>query len=314
VLLTALAVGGVSLGLVDGQQREWRDWTAYALIAGGLAAMAALPLQLLKSRHPLVPPSLFRSRNFTVTNVSTLLIYGALYVSAYYLPLFTQGVLGYTAAAAGVAFLPASLLLALLSARFGGLGERLGPRLFMTAGPLLMALGLAWLLRIGPESEPWRLQLDRAATYLPPASYLLDLLPAALLFGFGVAMLVAPLTTVLMTSVPTANSGVASAVNNAISRVGPQLAGALVFVAVTRVFYESLARRLGADPASPALRAAASPLNHSAAHAGAAQAASTEAFHVAMAVGVLLLVLGAAVNWVGIRPSERGSAGGAARM
>src|SRR5258708_39286770 len=94
------------------------------------------------SRHPLVPLELFRNRNFTVINISTLVIYGALYVTFYYLGLFTQSVLGYTAAAAGLAGGPGSLLLTLLSTRFGALAVSRGPRVFMAAGAPLMALGM----------------------------------------------------------------------------------------------------------------------------------------------------------------------------
>jgi hypothetical protein len=93
-----------------------------------VVATAALPILMMRSRHPLIPPELFRSRNFTVTNISTLLIYGALYVSSYYLALFQQGTLGYTAAAAGAGGIPGSLFLIFFSRRFGSLAARFGPR------------------------------------------------------------------------------------------------------------------------------------------------------------------------------------------
>src|SRR5260370_21826343 len=107
-----------------------------------------LALLMARSQPPLIPLSLFKSRNFAVTNLSTLLIYGALYVTFYYLVLFQQGTLGYTAAAAGVAGIPGTLFLIFFSARFGSLAAKYGPRWFMAAGPPLIALGLLSLSRV----------------------------------------------------------------------------------------------------------------------------------------------------------------------
>jgi len=137
--VVALAVGGLAFGTIYGQQREWRDPVGYIAIAVGVVATIALPILMMRSAHPLIPLGLFRSRNFAVVNISTFLIYGALYVSFYYLALFQQGTLGYTAAAAGAGGLPGSLFLIFFSARFGSLAARYGARWFMTIGPALMA-------------------------------------------------------------------------------------------------------------------------------------------------------------------------------
>src|SRR5256884_539900 len=101
--IVALAVGGLAFGTIYGQQRDWQDPLGYVALAVGVLCTIALPFYMARVPHPLIPLSLFRSRNFTVTNVSTLLIYGALYVTFYYLTLFVQGTIGYTAAAAGLA-------------------------------------------------------------------------------------------------------------------------------------------------------------------------------------------------------------------
>lgn len=320
--VSAVAVGGLSFGAIYGQQREWRD--PVALLALGLGALAtvALPWLIAARRDAFVPLRLFRSRNFSVTNVSTLLIYGSLYVTFYYQALFFQGVLGYSAAAAGLAGLPAGLLLALLSTRFGALAARHGPRLFMSVGPALMALGLLWLVRVPTSSEAWAFAPGDAATYLPPQSYLVDFLPGLVVFGLGLAMLVAPLTTALMSSVPVRYAGVASAVNNAVSRVGPQLAGAVIFVAITSSFYAGMAARLpDIDTTDTRFRQGVSPLNppklltesqtspQSVAERlerveRASREQSTDAFHLAMLVGAALLLAGAAVNAVGIRDED----------
>ncbi|HEY3125660.1 MAG TPA: MFS transporter, partial [Candidatus Limnocylindria bacterium] len=242
--VVAVAVGGLSFGTIYSQQREWRDPLGILVLALGAVATIALPFLMVLRRDPLIPPALFGSRNFTVTNISTFLIYGALYVIGYFLTLFVQGTIGFTAAAAGLAFVPSGLFLVFLSSRFGALAGRYGPRRFMAVGPALMCLAVLWYVRIPAATAPWVFAFNDPSTYLPPTSYFVDLLPASLVFGLGLSMMVAPLTTALMTSVPVHNAGVASAVNNAISRVGPQLAGAVIFVAITASFYAGLATRV----------------------------------------------------------------------
>ena len=303
-LVVGLAVGGLAFGTIYGQQRDWSDPIGYIALAVGVVATAGLPIYMMRKIHPLIPLQLFKARNFAVTNLSTLLIYGALYVTFYYLALFQQGTIGYTAAAAGLAGIPGTLFLIFFAARFGSLAAKYGPRWFMAVGPLLMAVGVLWYARIPADSTAWRLQLDAPGSYLPPLSYFTDFLPGSILFGLGIMMLVAPLTTALMTSVPVRNSGVASAINNAISRVGPQLAGAMIFVFLTANFYAYLASRLSnVNVNDPSFRAAVSPLNTPAdAHlVGIVRDASTSSFHIAMVLGAALLVLGAIVNAIGIQ-------------
>jgi EmrB/QacA subfamily drug resistance transporter len=302
--VVALAVGGLAFGAIYGQQRAWRDPIGYVALAVGVVATIGLPILMKRSRHPLIPLELFRSRNFTVTNLSTFLIYGALYVTFYYLALFQQGTLGYTAAAAGAGGIPGTLFLIFFSARFGKLAARFGPRWFMAIGPVIMALGVLWFARVPGNSKPWGLQVGDPNTYVPPLSYLTDFLPGTLLFGIGLMMLVAPLTTALMTSVPVRRSGLGSAINNGISRVGPQLAGALIFIFLTANFYSTLASRLsGVDVSSATFRAQVSPLNTpSDPHLVAlAREASTSSFHIAMLIGGGLLLIGALVNAIGIQ-------------
>ena len=302
--LVAFAVGGLAFGAIYGQQRAWRDPIGYIALVLGVVSTVLLPIWMTRVKHPLIPPELFRSRNFTVVNISTLLIYGALYVTFYYLGLFQQGTLGYAAAAAGAAGIPGSLFLVFLSRRFGTLAARYGPRIFMAVGPVIMALGVLWFVRVPSSSTAWRLDPGNPGTYLPPLSYFVDFLPANIIFGIGICILVAPLTTALMTSVPVRHSGLGSAINNAISRVGPQLAGALIFVFLTASFYASLASRLtGVDVTSEAFRNQVSPLNtpRDASLVAVVRDASTSSFHLAMVIGAGLLLLGAVVNWVGIQ-------------
>jgi len=313
----AIAVGGLAYGAIRGEQTGWSDPTAWvALGLGAIATIALYPLMRYRS-DPLVPLGLFRSRNFSVTNLSTFLIYGALYVTGYYQALFFQATLGYSATGAGLSGLPISIMLALFSTSVGALAGKVGVRWFMTAGPALMALGLLWLTRIPAHSEPWPADPARPATLLPPVDYLIDVLPAVLLFAAGITILVAPLTTALMTSVPVRNSGLASALNNALSRIGPLLAGAIIFVAVSAAFYGSLSARVpGLDTAGGDVRTDIPPLNPPSAdvppdQVEAARLASADAFHLAMAISAGLCLVGAAVNAVGIRdprPSEAAAA------
>jgi hypothetical protein len=277
----------------------------------GAIATVAIPFLMITRPDPLIPPVLFRSRNFTVTNISTFLIYGALYVNGWFLTLFLQGTVGYTAAAAGLGFIPSGLFLVFLSSRFGALAGRRGPRLFMAVGPALMCLGVLWYARIPATTQPWTFVFGDPATYFPPTSYLIDLLPASIVFGFGLSIMVAPLTTAVMTSVPVHNAGVGSAVNNAISRVGSPLVGALIFVAITASFYAALQARVpNIDVNDPQTRLRISPLNverppassppEVAKRIAAEREASTDALHLAMLISAGLLAAGAITNAVGI--------------
>jgi EmrB/QacA subfamily drug resistance transporter len=300
--LVAVAVGGLSFGAIYGQQRQWQDPIAFVALAIGGITTIALPFYFAWARHPLVPLSMFRSRNFSVTNVSTLLIYGALYVTFFYLPVFLQGTLGYNASAVGLGSIPGSLFLIFLSTRFGTLAARYGPRLFMTVGPLIMAVGLLWIARIPADSHAWQFEISNPATWAPPSSYFTDVLPYYLIFGVGVSIMVAPLTTALMRSVPGRQAGLASAINNAISRVGPQLAGALIFIVVTASFYATMATLVpGLDTSSPQVRADIPPLNQPAAtvppdQVAAARESSTDAFRLAMLSASTLIFAGALTN------------------
>jgi EmrB/QacA subfamily drug resistance transporter len=313
-LTVALAVGGLAFGAIRGQEQNWRDPSAFVALALGAVAALVFPFQMRRSPNPLVPLSLFASRNFAVLNLSTFLIYGALYVSGYYQSLFFQGTLGYTALAAGAVGLPVGLLLTLLSARVGALSSRHGIRPFLTAGPLGMALGLLWMARIPPNSPAWTAHPGDPSSLWPSAGYWADVFPAMVVFALGLSLLVAPITAGVMASVPPGRSGLGSAINNAVSRVGPQLAGALVFVLITASFYADLDRRTGLEVGDPQLRAQIAPLNPpspavSPANARAAREASTQAFHLAMGLCAGLLLAGALANGLGLRtalgPAER---------
>ena len=306
-IVIAIAVGGLAFGATRGQEKQWQDPLAWIALGIGALAAVAVPLLMLNRPRPLVPPDLFRSRNFTVVNLSTFVIYGALYVSLAFQALFWQGTLGYSPLAAGAVGIPVALLLTFLSTPAGQVAARVGPRLFMSIGPVIMAAGLLWLARLPADSEPWLAELSDPATLIPPGGTLLDVVPGLVVFGVGISLLVAPLTTALMASVPVRNAGLGSAINNAVSRAGSPLVSAVLFIAITATFYPSLAAQApGVDVNDPAVRAQVQPLasvpdDVDSELADAAQRASTDAFHLAMIVSAVLLLVGAAINAVGIR-------------
>ncbi|HEY7131459.1 MAG TPA: hypothetical protein VH440_04365, partial [Candidatus Limnocylindrales bacterium] len=160
----------------------------------------------------------------------------------------------------------------------------------------------------------WTPELGNLASLVPPVDVLVDVLPAVLLGGVGISLVVAPLTSTLMGSIPSRNSGLGSAINNALSRVGQPLLGALIFIAITASFYAGLAAAVpGLDPSDPTVRAQVVPLNPPKPGtppevADAAKTASIDAFHLAALISAGLLVGGAAVSFVGLRTGARSGA------
>jgi len=306
-IVGALAVGGLAYGAIRGQQTQWADQAAWIALAVGAVCLVLFPILMAIRPRVLVPLSLFRNREFATINLATFLIYGALYVSFTYTALMYQGTLGYSATGSAIIGIPSGILLAVLSARVGGLTGRYGPRIFLVAGPLIVAAGQLWLARIPVTSRPWLADLGHVSTLIPPADAVIDVLPSTIAFGLGMSMVVAPLTSTLMGSVPARNTGLGSAINNALSRVGQPLLGAVIFVAITSSFYTELANRVpGLDPSDPTLRSAVAPLNPPKAGTpaevvAAAKVASVDAFHLAALVSAGLLIAGAAVSGIGLR-------------
>lgn len=208
----AVTVGlaGVVFALIEGPKQ---DWSAGIILAGviGVAALIAFPLIELRRRHPLVPLGIFRSRQFSGANATTFTVYAGLSVATFLLVLQLQTVLGYSAIAAGSALLPITVIMLLLSARFGRLAQQIGPRLPMTVGPFVVGAGLLMLSQVADGT-----------------SYLTGVLPAVIVLGFGLAITVAPLTAAVLAAVEDHHVGVASGVNNAVARVAGLLAVAVL--------------------------------------------------------------------------------------
>jgi EmrB/QacA subfamily drug resistance transporter len=215
-------------------------WDALAWGALAVAAMGFVAFLLTESRsdHPMLPLGLFRNPVFAGTNLLTFLLYGALGAVGLYLPLYLIGSRGFSATAAGASLLPLSLLLAGLSGTFGSLADRHGPRLFLTAGPILAGVGFA-LLGLGH------------------GSYWTAILPGALLLGLGMALTVAPLSSAVMGSAGRELSGVASGVNNAVARAASLLAVAVLGLLLVGSYRGALESRLSAAQVPAAVRAQA---------------------------------------------------------
>jgi EmrB/QacA subfamily drug resistance transporter len=213
-VLGALALGGTTYALIAAGERPGRPDVLAAAALGVLAA-GAFVVRERRAADPMLPPRLFASRQFTGANLSTFLVYGALGGVSLFLVLQLQDVLGYDATAAGAAMLPSILVITLLSPRFGGLAQKIGPRLPMTAGPLIAAAGTVWLSGVDGRQPYW-----------------LDVLPGSLLQGLGMAMTVAPLTATVLGAAPDRMAGVASGVNNAVARAAQLLSVAALPVAV----------------------------------------------------------------------------------
>lgn len=209
-VLGAVGLAGVTYASIGAGERGAEPLVVAAGVVG-LLALVGFVVTERRSSHPLVPPGLFASRQFTVTNLETFVVYGALGAVLFLLVLHLQVVSGFSPLAAGTSLLPLTVLMLLLSARSGALAARIGPRPQMTIGPLLAAAGLLLMLRIGPD-----------------ASYLTDVLPAVFVFGLGLSALVAPLTATVLASAPGEHAGAASGVNNAVARTAGLLAVALL--------------------------------------------------------------------------------------
>ena len=208
-----LAAAGLALvvyGLTEGPRLGWTMVPAGCLAAGVVVLVAFVVVEA-RSRSPMMPLSLFRSRNFTAANIVTLTVYAALSGAFFLLPLQLQRVAGFSPVAAGSALLPVTAVMLVLSARMGRLAQRIGPRWPMTIGPLVAAVGLAMYVRIGAD-----------------ASYLADVLPQVLIFGLGLSITVAPLTATVLAAAPRHQVGVASAVNNDVARAAGLLAVAVL--------------------------------------------------------------------------------------
>jgi EmrB/QacA subfamily drug resistance transporter len=210
-VLAFVGLGGTTYALIEAPNAGWRSPLVRGAAIAGLVSLVAFVLVEARRSRPMLPLSLFKSRAFSGTNVLTFAMYGALSAVIFLLILQLQQVVGYSPVAAGLATLPVTLLLLVLSPYAGQLGQRIGARIPLTVGPLVTAAGVVGMARVDRNS-----------------SYLTDVLPPLMVFGVGLACVVAPLTTTVMAAVVEQHAGVASAINNAVARVAGLVAVALL--------------------------------------------------------------------------------------
>ncbi|MCB0895010.1 MAG: MFS transporter [Nocardioides sp.] len=209
-VLAVLTLGGLTYALI-----EWGGALAPWAVLVSVLAAAGYVVDERRSDHPMLPLGIFADRTFSAANAMTLLVYAALGAVLFFLVLQLQTVGGYGALQAGVATLPITVCMLLLASRGGALAARIGPRIPMTVGPLVMAAGTLLLRGVGADVDYWT-----------------DVLPGLTVFGLGLALMVAPLTATVLAAASDEHAGIASGVNNAVARAGSLLAVAALPVAV----------------------------------------------------------------------------------
>ena len=246
-VLCTLGLGGMVFALIEQPSLGWGSPAIWGSAAVGVASFAGFLVRQATAADPMMPLDLFRARNFWAGNLATAFVYAALSLNGFVVGVYLQQGAGLSATLAGLATLPITILMILFSSRVGDLAGRFGPRLFMTVGPIVMAAGALLLLSVGEAFDYWT-----------------QVLPGVIAFGLGLTLTVSPLTSAILGAIDTSRSGIASAVNNAISRV----AGLIVIAMLATIVGGAL---------------------------------DLDGFHRAAVVTAALLAVGGAVSFAGIR-------------
>jgi EmrB/QacA subfamily drug resistance transporter len=253
--LISLGLAAITYALVEAGGRGLGDARVAASTTAGCLLLVVFLLVERRVNEPMLPLTIFRSRQFSGANAATLANYIGIGAMFFFLSLQLQDVLGYSALAAGAASLPATLIMLAFSAQAGRLGQRIGARIPMTVGPIVLAVGLVLLAGIEQGD-----------------GYLESILPGVIVFGIGMTIFVAPLTTAVLGALPDERAGTASAVNNAIARLAQLLASAAL-------------------PAAAGLSASTA----------VGPGAFSEGFHTAMLIAAAIAALGGLISWATIR-------------
>jgi EmrB/QacA subfamily drug resistance transporter len=213
--LGVVGLGGTVFALIEQERFGWDSPVVFVPLLVGLASLVAFVLWERRVPQPMLPLTLFRARNFAAGNLATVFVYASFSLGPFVMTIFLQQTAGFSATVAGLATLPPTIMLVLLGSWFGGLSTRFGPRVFMTLGPIIVAVGYLLTLSVQPELNYW-----------------LQFLPGILVIGLGMAMTVAPLTAAILGAVDPARAGIGSAVNNAVARIAGLVAIASLGVIV----------------------------------------------------------------------------------
>jgi EmrB/QacA subfamily drug resistance transporter len=303
IVLSAVGLGGPVFALIEQPRYGWGDPLVFLPLVIGVVSFVSFLVWEARTREPLLDLTLFRIRNFAVANGATFSTYAGLYGGLFFLGLYLQQAVGYTPLEAGFATTPSSLMMFVLSPRFGRLASGTGPRLPMTVGPIVAGIGTLLMLRIGPDAD-----------------YVTDVLPGILVFGLGLSATVAPLTATVLDSVEMRHAGVASGINNAVARVAGLLAIALLGALIAAQFSRTLDDQLAGDSLSPPAERAVEdardavlaptdtgdlPPQERAQVEPAIAAAAEDGFHLGLIVGGVLMIAGGITAGIGIRNPER---------
>jgi EmrB/QacA subfamily drug resistance transporter len=306
ILLSAAGLGGVVFGFIEQPTHGWSDPIVSIPLFGGALLFAVFLVWESRYRHSMLDLGLFRVRNFAVTNLETLIVYSGLIGAFFFVTLFLQQTVGYSPLAAGFATTPISLILFALSPVFGRIATSTGPRVPMSVGPIVGGIGLLLITRIDAN-----------------ANYLTDVLPGVIVFGLGLSATVAPLTATALNSVAENRVGVASGINNAVSRVAGVLAIAIFGALIAGKFGSTVDGKVGGSNLSAQAdreisKAKDNPLQRpdtdrlppaEAAEVDSATVAGAEdGFHLAMMTAGTLMIVGGVVAGIGLRNPPRETA------
>jgi EmrB/QacA subfamily drug resistance transporter len=214
-VLAGIGLVAAVYGLIEQSRYGWENAMIRWAVGGGILLLLGFLWYERRAKHPMLPLSLFNARNFAVGNAATTAIYAGLSIATFIVAVFVQQVSGYSAFQAGLALLPVTVLMFFLSPRVGRLASTYGPRWFMAGGPLLGAVGFLLMLRVGQHTSYWT-----------------HLFPGVVMFGLGLSITVAPLTSAILGSIESRRAGIASAVNNMVARVAGLLGIAFIGLVV----------------------------------------------------------------------------------
>ena len=303
ILLSALALGGPVFALIQQPTHGWGDPQVAIPLVAGIVLFALYLLWESRYRHSMLDLSLFRVRNFAITNIETLVVYAGLIGAMFFVTLFLQQTAGYTPLEAGLATTPISVLLFVLSPRFGKIATSTGPRVPMCVGPIVGGIGLLMLTGAGAGAD-----------------YVTEVLPGVLVFGIGLSATVAPLTATALNSVEERHVGIASGINNGVSRIAGLLAIAVLGALIAGQFGSTVDKELAGPSLSGNAQevvdeARTNPLKSpdtgelSAEEAARVESISAkgaeDGFHLSMIVAGCLMIVGGAIAGFGIQNPKR---------